>query len=207
MKLEKDIFALKLNVFKSMSDSRYARLDSLSPFVNLTLQYLQETLQPLLYNVSSEISRLVEDFIERYLMKELFENEVDLNSCILSNNPVVVYDNIKNPMYRAVAVTATETAWMKNSNRKRKMFDAAKDEALKSMEKPFKESVEIKFREIQQTLNILYHNYVKPDMNTIQKLEQDKKEKESYISRLQREWNDESVYYNEIKNVIVEAQL
>ena len=96
---------------------------------------------------------------------------------------------------------------MKNSNRKRKMFDAAKDEALKSMEKPFKESVEIKFREIQQTLNILYHNYVKPDMNTIQKLEQDKKEKESYISRLQREWNDESVYYNEIKNVIVEAQL
>lgn len=206
IKLRKDIFVLKLNVFKSMSDSRYSKLNALSDFVNLTFQYLQETSQPLLYKLRLDISKLIEEFVKRYSMKELLKNKIEPN-CYIPINNSIINNNIKNPMYRAVAEAAIEKTWMKNNNRKRKMFDAAKEEALKSIEKPFKESIEIIFYKIQQALSKLCHEYIKSDMNTILKLKCDKMEKENYISRLLQEWNSESAYYKIIKNVIIEAQL
>ena len=207
LKLEKDLMALKLNLFKSMSDSRYATLVSLSPFVNLTIEYLGKTLYPIINDISYQITGIIEGFLNKHSLQDLLTKyNTDYIMPIMLES-LIGSSNIKDAMFRATAEISVESTCIKNKTRIKKMFDAAKDEALKTMNEPFNSFVDNTLANIRKILNDIFQASVLSDMNSISILNKNKKEKELLISKLTQQWDEELSYYNKISKVIENSQL
>ena len=201
--LEKDLFALKVNIFKSMSDGRYSQLVVVSPFVDLTFQYLYDTLMSILGHVTQNISRSIEEFCTMNSLHEIMKRRYDtivIRSMIEPSTGIFL--DVKNAMYRAVAEIAVESTWVKSCNRKKKMFDAAKDEALKAMEMPARIIVENSSREIQSKFKVLFDDAVEQERIKINHLNHLNKENEKRIVNLKKNLNDEKVFYQKVIGVI-----
>lgn len=202
--LEKDLCALKLNIFKSMSDDRYSQLKSISPFVDLTFQYIYDALIPIFNLVRQHVSSIIEDFCKTHSLCELMERRNGTGVvCAIFEQPTN-YNllGIKNAMYRAVAEIAVESTWVKESNRKRKMFDAAKDEALKAIENPLKNLIEDMFQVIKIMIKGIFDDSVYLDKKRIYNLKRSKSDKEQSIASLNNAINEEVIFCEKISGVI-----
>ena len=207
LKLEKDLMALKLNLFKSMSDSRYATLVSLSPFVNLTIEYLGKTLYPIINDISYQITGIIEGFLNKHSLQDLLAKYYTDYIMPIMLESLIGSSNIKDAMFRATAEISVESTCIKNKTKIKKMFDAAKDEALKTMNEPFNSFVDNTLANIRKILNDIFQASVLSDMNSISILNKNKKEKELLISKLTQQWDEELSYYNKISKVIENSQL
>lgn len=193
--LEKDILALKLNVFKSMSDNRYAKLKSLSQFVEPTMQFLKDELKCIVNDLILRITNSIDSFITENSFVCFFGKKInfDCNVLLLSfeQNEVIF------AMYRAIALAATESKCMKNRNRQFKMFNAAKTESLKMVEPFLNKQLEKFFSDIQQYLKDCNNRAIKADTNKskflIQRLEYLKCQNKS----LKEQMEQEMPYFND----------
>lgn len=160
--LEKDILALKLNVFKSMSDKRYAKLLQLSQFVEPTTQFLKDKLHSIANKLVLQILNSIESFATQHSFLIYFDKKANFN-----NNALLTLEqkDVIFAMYRSVALAAIESTWTKNKNRKIKMFNAAKTESLKTAETPISHWLKDFYLDIQQYLNGCNTKAIKFDVN------------------------------------------
>lgn len=208
LSLEKDICALKLNIFKSMSDSRYSQLSSVSPFVDLTFQYVYDTLVQILRYEAQEISRIIEGFCMKNSLIEIMRRRY--GSVVIHSDSDLSADlflDTRNAMYRAAAEIAIESTWVKESSRKKKMFDAAKDEAVKCIADPIKTMVENMFIEIKHRLKVLFEDSVAQERSKIDSLNHLKNKNEKKMVKLKKGLSDEIAFYNKLCGLIVDAHI
>lgn len=198
MALERDILALRLNVLNSMKDSRYAQLVSLSPIVKLTLLYLQDSLQPVINNCGNQIQNEIDTFAIRYSMQDVIKRQISFLYDIVYYARFPNID-ITNAMYRAAAQAAVESTWVKNSTRKLRMLNAAKDEALKAMEKPFKDEMDMAFRKIQQFIKNCNSDAIINDVKRVNILAGQKQQLENINSSLKLQCERERSYFELVK--------
>ncbi|MBQ9230621.1 MAG: dynamin family protein [Prevotella sp.] len=197
--LEKDILSLKLNVFKSMTDYRYARLESLSPFVNLTIQYLKDKLYPIIYNVESQIQESIKVFVAENDFNIFFDKEAcfDCDICLSVTQNEVVYST-----YRAVAIAATESTWVSNRNRRIRMFNAAKAESLKSVEKPLRNLVSQFYACVKQYLDKCNTKATATNVKLVKDLMQQIKTFENQNALLRSQQKKELSYFHKVTDML-----
>lgn len=193
--LKHDIFLLKLNIFKSMSDDRYAKLDSLSQFVEPTLQFLKDNLRPIIFQIESQIKIAIEKFVKANKFNDYFDEELNFGC---EGHLSIEQTNVVSAIYRAVALAAVETMWIRRKNRRIKMFNAAKTEALKSVEKPLKNKLEEFFDRIKQYLNNCNANAIAANVRKIETLTLQVKELELQNSLLSKQRGEEALYFDGI---------
>lgn len=206
--LEKDICALKLNIFKSLSDSRYSQLSSISPFVDLTFQYLYDILMQILRCEAQEILRIIEEFCTKNSLVEIMRRRNE--SVVIHSDSELSADlflDTRNAMYRAAAEIAVESTWVKESNRKTKMFDATKDEGVKCMEGPVKNIVENMFREIKNKLKVLFEDSIAQERSKMDSLNHLKNKNEKKMVKLKKDLSEEIAFYNKLCGLIVDAHI
>lgn len=199
--LEKDIFALKLNVFKSMKDSRYAKLKSLAPVVNATIKHLQTILQPILDELSQQVKKMINDFEVKYSYETIFKKQTESLSIpfsIKTETPNVVID----AMYRAAAQAAIESTWVKNKTRKLKMLDAAKEEALKAMAQPFNQQINLSFQKVAKTLASCNTLAIEHETKEMYMLKSKLSKLNAEICSLERQWEKENFYFTRMKSLL-----
>ena len=197
--LEKDIIALKLNVFKSMSDDRYAQFDSLTPFVDHTALFMKDRLQPILDKLFLQTINTIKTFAEQNALNEFFEKGEIIN-CEACNS--VEQNEVICAMYRAVALAAVESTWMKSRSRRVKMFNAAKTESLKTIEKPFKDSLKLFYSGIQQYLDSCNTKAIEKNIKlnaTMDKQIQDLEAKNALLMKIKEQ---EIAYFNNSINIL-----
>lgn len=131
--LEISIIFLYLNIFKSMKDSRYAKLQSLKPFVDEVMTFLVQKLQPFVAGLNGQIKDTITIFASKNSYHNIFSKQIyakiEMQSFLFQRSI------IENAMYRATAQAGVESTWVKNETRKTKMFNAAKVEGMKALEK------------------------------------------------------------------------
>lgn len=196
--LEKDIFALKLNVFKSMKDSRYAKLESLNPVVDATTAHLQTILQPILGELSQQIKIKIHDFTAKYSYEAIFKKQADLLRISFDNN-IETPNVVINAMYRAAAQAAIESTWIKDKTRKLKMLDAAKEEALKFMEQPFNRQINQTYQKIERSIAMCNNMAINHETREMDMLKFKKSKLNAEMCSLEKQWQAEKTYFTRMK--------
>ena len=116
-----------------MKDSRYAKLQSLKPFVDEVMTFLVQKLQPFVAGLNGQIKDTITIFASKNSYHNIFSKQIyakiEMQSFLFQRSI------IENAMYRATAQAGVESTWVKNETRKTKMFNAAKVEGMKALEK------------------------------------------------------------------------
>ncbi len=191
--LEKNILALKMNVFKSMSDERYTQLHSLSPFVELTIQFMKDELQPIIHDMVGQIASTIETFAVHNSFTNIFFPKKDFNCDVYLS---VEQSDVVSAMYRAVALAAVESTWIKNNNRRVKMFNAAKMESLNLVGRPLKQLLGKFFENIKQYLNACNAKAVEFNVKKVATLTQQVNNLEHQNSLIRTRMEHEASYFN-----------
>lgn len=197
--LERDILSLKLNIFKSMTDYRYAKLKSLSSFVDLTTQFLKEKLRPITEQLELQIKCSIEVFIEENHFDDFFDNEMSFENSISYS---VKQDDVVYSIYRAVALAATESTWVSNSNRRIKMLNAAKNESLKSIEKPMRDRINQFYSSLQKYLKDCNTKAIESNVKIISRLTQQVKVLEQQNASIREQLSKEKSYFKSIIDLL-----
>lgn len=193
--LKADILALKINIFKSMSDERFAKLKSLTPFVEQTLNYLQNKLKLIIDQLNVQFKNLTDKFISQNSFFNIVTSQPTLFTTINFNSVSNLLQDTQNAMYRAIALTATESVWMRNSTRKEKMLNAAKNESLKVLEKPFRENIQNSFQGIKHNIEEWNNLAIDPQRTIIEEQKKEKNKIQECISTITKQWKEETNYY------------
>lgn len=195
MVLEKDILFMKMNIFSSMKDKRYAQLTSISEFVKETISYLKESLTPVtdaladnMYLVQDEFSRDNSTIFPPEMVRKASSLEAD----ILSG-----YE-IQWATYRAVAVSAIENTWMKNKNRKTKMLNAAQSEAIKISENYLNSAINQYFQEIREYIQKCSQSATLSLVGEVNDMSRQISEIRNEIGIIQKNMNSEQAYFRDI---------
>lgn len=197
--LEKNLMVLKLNVFKSMTDDRFAQVKSLSPFVDLTIQYLKDNLQRIIKDLEWKIRSKIETFAVQKKLTNFFDMGANFNTDADSS---VERSDVVFAMYRAVALAAVESTWMKNNNRCVKMFNAAKTESLKTVEKSLGDSLKQFYVNIQHYLKAYNKRAVEFNTNEVDALAQQVNRLEQKNSSVRKQMEHELTYFNSVINLL-----
>lgn len=203
--LERDIMSLHLNIFKSMTNKRYAKLESLSPLVDAVYQYLRESLTPIVDKLKKETGIIIDQFAETHSYQDIFSRHLTGNKvfyCVQSPP-----DDVKNAMYKAAAQAGIESTWMKNKTRKEKMFDAAFSEGLKALEIPFKQKVDEAFGTVKEYIQECNAD---ANSNTVKQINILRKEVEALKEQNKKrvaEWFQELQYFKSVAEVLGKAKI
>lgn len=205
--LETAILGLKLNVFKSMQDSsRYAQLNSLSPVVNFTRQHIQSQIGILFDDLRKKTQYEISEFISINSYRKIYENYVYDYKDGLNIHPID-FGQVSFGMYRASAQAAIESTFVKNSTRKIKMLNAAKDEAMKLIDAPL--AITLKdFKKYIHNFIISFNNNATCNLREqvneiISKISSLNKS----TSNLKKELTTENIYFNTTMETIKKSLL
>lgn len=197
-----DYLALEGNILLSLYTitvvrfpASYSIPKSLVPFVKLTIQYLEDKLQPILYYLELQIKSAIKKFVEENNYNDFFDKTIQFDYSLESSIERIDYSFA---IYGAVALAATETTWVSNSKRCVKMFNAAKAATLKYVEKTLKETLEKSFVTIRQYLNVCKIKVTDIYVKTIETLTCQVKEFESKTSSLRTQKGIETLYFDDI---------
>lgn len=167
MALKKDILVLKLNIFKSMTDKRYAELHSIAEFVSETIKYLKVSFTPVSDKLADNVQLVMTEFSKNNV--SLFDSQSTRHfPCDVSY--VISYDEVVWATYRAVAKAAVETMWNLNKNRRIKMLNAAKSESLQKSNKALTDAINKYIQNVEGYIHNCEETTLKPlvkDMNNL----------------------------------------
>lgn len=205
LSLEMDVAALYLNVFKSMKDSRYAKLLSLKPIVDSTMKFLEEVLRPYVDSLNNQMTNAINIFASDNSYHNVFTAQnftmVDLEG-VLSQRDIV-----ENAMYRAAAQAGIESTWVKNETRKKKMFNAAKVEGMKALEKVINDFSLQMSHDIKSFVCNCYEMSIQNDINNRNMLYREKGKNENEINVRKQDFIKESNYFDEIIDIVKKNKL
>lgn len=204
--LKINVLILKLNIFKSMKDSRYTKLNSLSSTVNITLLLLQRTLKPIIDQTTNQILQQINIFAVKYSFQNIIEQQNTKPFSHTIENSIIYKNDLTNAMFRAAAKAAIESTWMKNRTRKLKMLAAAKDEAIKVMEKIFDNYTNEIFESIKLFIRNCESDATKDFVILVKKLSEQVDKKEQENSSLKLSWNRERTYFEHIEKVLTTSK-
>lgn len=165
--LKKDILVLKLNIFKSMTDRRYAELHSIAEFVSETIKYLKVSFTPISDKLADNVQLVMAEFSKNNV--SLFDSQPTRHfPCDVSY--AISYDEVVWATYRAVAKAAVETMWNLNKNRRTKMLNAAKSESLQKSNKALTVAINKYIQDVEGYIHNCERTALKPlvrDMNNL----------------------------------------
>ncbi|MCH5310399.1 MAG: dynamin family protein [Prevotella sp.] len=191
--LKKDIMVKKLNIFSSSSDTQYIKT-SLSPFIDLTVQILEDKLQPIINQLEQQITNTINKFAVDNSLIDFFDENKTFDYYYVYH--IVERSNVVAAMYRTVALEAVESMFVWNDNRRIKMFDAAKEEALKRVESPLKENINRVFECIREYLNTCTTKAINANETKSAILTQQLKFIEEENLLLIKQMEEEEIYFN-----------